>query len=255
MNQYRYCFSAQEETDDGKTSTSGYLTCTVKSQGFSLALQYCEKETNSACMVTFKFDRESNPNLISFENENIRNAINKQEIKAQKERESLLKRVADYCRKLGVKPGSRNYTICIERETIRNSEPKEVQPLNNNKLAMIDVMQACNEHHNFTYFFELSQCLKNSYSKHGTTPNASDVKNFYALIDVIDEDFDRNKISMIRAKAEVIKAWQSTIDASNKGNAGNSFRADPAEAYHRHIRYQDCLAGLPRGGVARVCLP
>jgi hypothetical protein len=82
----------------------------------------------------------------------------------------------------------------------------------NGKLSMIQVIRGCDEEQ----FPGSVRCIKNSYSQFGRSPKNAEVKNFYLLIDGVVQDYKINKISLAKAKAEVINAWQSTIDTSNK---------------------------------------
>lgn len=129
---------------------------------------------------------------------------------------------------------------------------------NKGKLLMIQVIRGCDEGH----FPTNIRCIKNSYSRFGTGPNSSDVKNFYSIIDGIVEDFNNNKIGLAKAKAEVIKAWQSTIDASNKRNedaAAATSRgrgrgsAGGIDSFTRNQMYQDCLQRAAKD--YRTCIP
>jgi hypothetical protein len=81
----------------------------------------------------------------------------------------------------------------------------------NGKLSMIEVIRGCDD----VQFPNNVRCIKNSYSRFGRSPNSAEVKNFYLLVDGVVEDFNSKKIGLAKAKAEVIKAWQSTIEADN----------------------------------------
>lgn len=118
------------------------------------------------------------------------------------------------------------------------------------KLVMIEVIQGCNDHYNFTEFSGLASCIRGSYDNFGTDPNGVNVKNFYSLLDGINEEFQAGKIGWGKASADLIKAWQSTIDAGNKASRARSAGSDPAEDFNRNQRYWDCLA---RPGA--LCLP
>ena len=84
------------------------------------------------------------------------------------------------------------------------------------KLRMIQVIRGCEDKR----FPESVNCIKEAYSNFGSGPNSNEVKNFYLLVDGVVENFNNQKFGVSVAKAEIIKAWQSTIDASNKRNEG-----------------------------------
>lgn len=88
----------------------------------------------------------------------------------------------------------------------------------NGKLSMIQVIKGCDDEQ----FPNNVRCIKNSYSRFGKSPNSSEVKNFYLLIDGVVQDYRMNKTSSSKANAEIINAWRSTIDASNKRIASTS---------------------------------
>ena len=93
----------------------------------------------------------------------------------------------------------------------------------NGKLSMIQVIRGCEEEQ----FPGSVRCIKNSYSRFGRSPKSAEVKNFYLLIDGVVQDYKISKISLNKAKAEVVNAWQSTIDTSNKriAESANTNRA------------------------------
>ena len=131
----------------------------------------------------------------------------------------------------------------------------------NGKLSMIQVIRGCDDEK----FPSNVRCIKNSYSRFGSAPEHNEVKNFYLLLDGVIEDFNMKKIGVAKAKAEVIKAWQSTIDLSNKrdedaaaipifipspiGGAG----AGGIDSFTRNQMYQDCLQMARKD--ARTCIP
>ena len=82
----------------------------------------------------------------------------------------------------------------------------------NGKLSMIQVIRGCDNEQ----FPDSVRCIKNSYSRFGRSTKSAEVKNFYLLIDGVAQDYKINKISLTKAKAEVINAWQSTIAISNQ---------------------------------------
>lgn len=133
------------------------------------------------------------------------------------------------------------------------------------KLSMIQVIRGCDEEQ----FPNNIRCIKNSYSRFGSAPKHNNVKNFYLLVDGVIEDFNMKKIGAAKANAEVIKAWQSTIDSSNKrvDDAAAAAAAIPIfnpppiggagvrgiDPYTRNQMYQDCLQMARKD--ARICIP
>jgi hypothetical protein len=89
------------------------------------------------------------------------------------------------------------------------------------KIEMIKVINACDTR-NTEEFPDVAGCIKRSYQRVGTAPSSQNVKNFYLLIDGVMEDFNKGNFRLAKAKAEIIKAWQSTIDASNKNEQANA---------------------------------
>jgi len=83
------------------------------------------------------------------------------------------------------------------------------------KIVMIKVINACDSR-NMEDFPDVAGCIKRSYQRVGTVPSGQNTKNFYSLLDGVMEDFNKGNFGLAKAKAEIIKAWQSTIDASNK---------------------------------------
>lgn len=95
------------------------------------------------------------------------------------------------------------------------------------KFPMIEVINTCvdvveNKKHPDTLnipdnrvFNAIASCTKHIYTTNGNTPDSPDVKNFYVLLDDIVEDYNSEKITLKKAKAELIRAWSVTIDASN----------------------------------------
>jgi hypothetical protein len=123
------------------------------------------------------------------------------------------------------------------------------------KFPMIEVINAC-ENQSDSNFVAIAACIKFVYGQVGTSPSSRDVKNFISLVDGISEDFNKKIIGFAKSKAELIKAWQSTIDASNNrsipmpfGGAGTG----GIDSYTRNQMYQDCLQMAGRDG--RICIP
>lgn len=68
-------------------------------------------------------------------------------------------------------------------------------------------------------FEAIAWCTKEFYKTNGNTPDSPVVKNFYTLLDEIVEDYVSKKITLKKAKAEMIRAWSITIDADNARQA------------------------------------
>ena len=67
------------------------------------------------------------------------------------------------------------------------------------------------------------------------------------------EDFNKGNYGLAKAKAEIIKAWQSTIDASNKRNEDSSAGGGGIDSFTRNQMYQDCLQRAAMD--FRICIP
>lgn len=89
------------------------------------------------------------------------------------------------------------------------------------KIEMIKVINACDTR-STEEFPDVAGCIKRSYQRVGKAPSSQDVKNLYLLIDGVMEDFNKGNFGIAKAKAEIIKVWQSTIDASNKSDQANA---------------------------------
>ena len=103
------------------------------------------------------------------------------------------------------------FTHVFQRPSYRGLAMDKQKADSNGKLSMIQVIRGCDEEQ----FPNNVRCIKNSYSRFGRSPNSAEVNNFYLLIVGVVEDFNTKKIGLAKAKAEVIKAWQSTIEADN----------------------------------------
>ena len=86
------------------------------------------------------------------------------------------------------------------------------------KLPMQEVINSCNKKNNSSSFSDLSECIKTTYSKIGTMPSSPNVSNFYVFMDEINEKVNKKQITFVGAKAEMIRAYQNTIQASNNAN-------------------------------------
>jgi len=131
------------------------------------------------------------------------------------------------------------------------------------KFPMIEVINAC-ENQSDSNFVAIAACIKFVYGQVGTLPNHQETKNFITLLNGISEDFNKKTIGFAKSKAEMIKAWQSTIDASNKRNEDDAARifipppiggsgARGIDSFTRNQMYQDCLQMARKD--ARTCIP
>jgi len=134
------------------------------------------------------------------------------------------------------------------------------------KIPMIKVINACDTRSR-DEFSDVAGCIKRSYQAVGASPNSQEIKNFYLLLDGVMEDFNRGNFGLAKAKAEVIKAWQSTIDSSNKRNEDAAANSRPIfippplggpgtggiDSFTRNQMYQDCLQRAARD--FRTCIP
>lgn len=133
------------------------------------------------------------------------------------------------------------------------------------KIPMIKVINACDTKSR-DEFLDVAGCIKRSYQAVGASPNSQEIKNFYLLLDGVMEDFNRGNFGLAKAKAEVIKAWQSTIDSSNKRNEDAAASSRPIfispplaagavgiDSFTRNQMYQDCLQRANKD--FRTCIP
>jgi len=123
-------------------------------------------------------------------------------------------------------PVAQQQTIVAVNEERRKQEPSQtkiIYPINKNeKLPMITVINGCQTHHNFDNFSDWVNCIKQSYTQYGTSPNEPAVLNFGAFLDAIDEDYKAGKVSFVKARAQMVEAWRNTIEADNLRNAASS---------------------------------
>jgi hypothetical protein len=126
------------------------------------------------------------------------------------------------------------------------------------KLSMIEVIRGCDD----VQFPNSVRCIKNSYSRFGRSPDSTDVKNFYLLIDAVVEDYKAKKFGLAKANAEIIKAWQTTIEASNNRNEDAVMKSlqlntprnqGGIDSFTRNQMYQDCLQRASKD--FRTCIP
>jgi hypothetical protein len=172
----------------------------------------------------------------------------------------------------GARENSDGLLVCNTRSAFRHVFQRPSHPglaMDNQKadadgkLSMIEVIRGCDD----VQFPNSVRCIKNSYSTFGRSPDSNTVKNFYLLIDAVVEDYKTKKFGLAKANAEIIKAWQTTIDASNKRDEDAAARAMPIfiqppiggagaggiDSYTRNQMYQDCLQMARKD--ARTCIP
>jgi hypothetical protein len=77
-------------------------------------------------------------------------------------------------------------------------------------------------------FEAIAKCVQILYSKSGTFPGSQSVKSFYTLLDEIVEDYVKEKITLKKAKAEMVRAWSITVDADNSRQAQVNRAPPPA---------------------------
>jgi hypothetical protein len=75
------------------------------------------------------------------------------------------------------------------------------------------VMQDCGS---VAVFNQYAGCIKSTYNEKGNYPNSGDTRNFYAQMDEIVEMFNRKILSESQARARLYRAWDVTINQSNK---------------------------------------
>ena len=93
--------------------------------------------------------------------------------------------------------------------------PDSAMKIINNR-RMGSVIKECEK---LATFNKLALCVKDTYSKEGSDPNALPVRVFYSLIDEINEEFKMGKISEIQARASIYRALVNTIEEENKHKA------------------------------------
>ncbi len=77
-------------------------------------------------------------------------------------------------------------------------------------------------------FEVIAKCVQLLYDKKGASPSAQSVKSFYTLLDEIVEDYVKEKITLKKAKAEMVRAWSITVDADNSRQAQVNRAPPPA---------------------------
>ena len=104
----------------------------------------------------------------------------------------------------------------------RSLQPQTIQPIQDGaKLTMLEVINGCSEDRTYKIFNEIANCVRESYNSRGTSPSHSSVKAFYVFLDEIVEESNKGTYGFAKAKGEMLRAWQTTIDASNNQQLQN----------------------------------
>ena len=111
-------------------------------------------------------------------------------------------------------------------------------------------------------FSQVVVCIKKIYTDSGTQPNSPDIKSFYTFADEIEERFRSRELSYIRSKAELVRAWQSTIEAPNlraqqqqdQQNLENQ-RIENLQRMENQRRSNQLLDAYRRGEFNSTCYP
>lgn len=111
-------------------------------------------------------------------------------------------------------------------------------------------------------FSVIVRCIKKVYTDSGTSPNSPNVKTFYTFADEIEERFISRELSYIRSKAELVRAWQSTIEAGNvreqqqqhQQNLENQ-RIENLQRMQNQQRSDQLLDAYRRGEFNSNCIP
>ena len=252
VTQYAYCVSATTETPDGVAPPSGIYMTNWCSNDFEATIKRvvsnCENINKVKCMPVYYFERGKGARIKTFEAENISRKQEESRIESVELDRQERRRLERICSEFGLRKDSPAIRQCIDQ---RMASPLTVEPSSRwQKLTMIEVINACRDHHKFNEFYGLMTCVRVSYDNFGTIPNSTNVQNFYTLMLAIEEDYQRKKITMTKANAELIKAWQMTIEASNNASKARSSGQDPAESFNRNQRYWSCLKQA-----GAICLP
>ena len=117
------------------------------------------------------------------------------------------------------------------------------------KVNMRQVIDDCLKYYGDD-FNHVVDCLQNTYNKTGTYPESMPVHDFYILADEIKEKYNNNQLTLVSAKAEMIRAHSTTIEADNRAKAitnqnsqqnnQNNFEAT-RNMYERNQNYWNCL--------------
>jgi hypothetical protein len=99
----------------------------------------------------------------------------------------------------------------------RSLQPQTIQPIQDGaKLTMLEVINSCGESYSFNKFSDYADCVRYSYQSYGTVPSSPDVKSFLIFLDEIVEESNKGSYGFAKAKAEMLRIWESKIDAINK---------------------------------------
>lgn len=84
------------------------------------------------------------------------------------------------------------------------------------------VLQECDAQAEYPAY---AQCIKDRYNKVGNTKKSGTVWAFYTLLDEIGDTYAASQstsapMTKSQSRANVYRAWQSTIEASNVGETG-----------------------------------
>ena len=99
-------------------------------------------------------------------------------------------------------------------------------------------------------FNKTADCLVNTYNKIGTHPEATSIQDFYILVDEIKEKYNNNQLSLVSARAEMIRAHSNTVEAADRANLEATQNAQQnyqdrvngaTSAFHRNQNYWNCL--------------
>lgn len=77
---------------------------------------------------------------------------------------------------------------------------------------MKNVMRECDRGQRFDVYVS---CIKTTYSRKGSKPNATEVRAFYANLDMLNEAYKNGRISDAQAKSMAWDSFMRTIQASN----------------------------------------
>ena len=123
--------------------------------------------------------------------------------------------------------------------TFLSTQRQTIHPVNDGvKLTMLEVINSCGENYSFNKFNDYADCVRYSYNSYGTTPSSQTVKAFYIFLDEIVEESNRGSYGMAKAKGEMLRAWQSTIDVSNRGATAATTSNTNAESANDLTRLQ-----------------
>ena len=121
----------------------------------------------------------------------------------------------------------------------RSQQHQTIQPIQDGvKLTMLEVINSCGENYSFNKFNDYADCVRYSYNTYGSAPSHPSVKAFYIFLDEIVEESNRGAYGIAKAKGEMLRAWQSTIDTNNRGAATAATSNANAESANDLTRLQ-----------------